>query len=654
MPKKIHLDFETFSSVDIKTSGAYKYTQSLDFEILLFGFAFDDEDVTVLDLAQGDVIPNKVLKALHSDKIEKHAHNAVFERLCLDAYQIHTEAKDWYCTMVKSAYCGLPLGLDMVSKIMVNADKAKLTTGKALIKYFCVPRKPTKNNTNERNFYYDDLDKWEEFKRYCANDVYAEREISTKLSKYKIPLFERRNYILDQKINDLGIKIDTTLAKNAARVNDKFVNDLKQKAKDITGLLNPNSVQQLSGWLAEKTQKEIKSLAKENVSKLLEETDDTTVREVLKIRQKTSKSSVKKYTAMVNSVCEDERGHGFFQFYGANRTGRWAGRLVQLQNLKRNYLMDLEEARQLMYDGVYEDITLVYEDVPEILSQLVRTALIPKKGHTFAVADFSAIEARVISWLADETWRNEVFKTHGKIYEAAASLMFNVPIEDIGKGSDLRSKGKVAELALGYQGSVGAMKQMGGEKMGLSEPQMKSIVNKWRRANPKVVSLWYALDEAAIRAYINKGKKIRLETYKNLVFFYDGDVLTIRLPSGRKLFYQEPALGKNPWGKRSLKYKGIDQNTRQWVYIDTYGGKITENVVQAISRDLLATSLKNVDEEGYSICMHVHDELVSEVPDEHAKNDLAKIEEIMGRDIPWAKGLNLVADGYLTKFYKKD
>lgn len=650
---KLHIDVETYSSIDIKSSGAYRYTQSVDFEILMVAFAFNEEPVQIIDLAQGEKLPKRFTDALLNPDIEKNAHNATFERNCFKQSGYDIPIEQWKCTAVKAAYCGLPFALSMVSKALgLGEDKAKLASGKALIRYFSIPVKPTKaNGMRVRNFHYHDREKWEQYKEYCIQDVEAEREVDQILSPYILPQFEIDNYRLDQKINDLGLLTDLKFARNAYEIDTKFSIELKEEAKKLTGLENPNSPAQLKKWLSEKLKIEVTSLAKDNVDKLIKDHGPGLHSDVLNLRKKSSRTSTKKYISMLNCACEDERVHGLFQFYGANRTGRWAGRLVQLQNLPQNHLSDLDNARNLVLEGDYEVLKMIYEDIPNILSQLIRTAFIAKPGHTFAVADFSAIEARVLSWLASEKWREEVFRGHGKIYEASAAMMFNVPIESVTKGSELRQKGKTAELALGYQGSVGAMKAMDrGDK--LTETECKAIVTKWRKANPKVVKLWYDMESCAKKAILRK-KKI-ISKFKNLEFEYDGTALTIKLPSGRKLFYWDPVLKKGKWDKIMVCYKGIDGKTRQWVDVETYGGKLVENIVQAISRDLLADSMLRVDKNGYDITMHVHDELIAEVPEEDSEDDLRIIEHIMGEDIPWAKGLPLNADGYVTKYYKKD
>jgi len=656
MARKLYVDIETYSSVDISSSGMYKYIESDDFEILIIAYTFDNELTRVVDLASGEDLPEELEDALLDNTIEKHAHNAAFERLSFKRIGFITPINVWYCTAIKAAYCGLPLSLEAVSKALKLEDRGKLSTGKALIRYFSCPIKPTKaNGFITRNYYNDSpttLEKWEEYKAYCIQDVEAERTIDIILEGYETVDFERVNYLLDQKINDIGITVDVQLAQNAFDMDNIYSESIKNKVKEITQLDNPNSPAQLKNWLSSKLQKEVTTLAKDGIGDLIKEAGPGIVADVLRFRKKLAKSSTKKYLAMLNCLCADGRVHGLFQFYGANRTGRWAGRLVQLQNLPQNHINDLDETREVIRENDYELALMLYDDLSSILSQLIRTAFIAKKDHTFSVADFSAIEARVLSWVASETWREDVFKTPGKIYEASASMMFNVPLEEVTKDSDYRAKGKNAELALGYQGALGAMRRMGGEKMGLSDSEMKEIVRKWRKANPCIVALWYDLEKCAKKAVKYKQKVV--SNYKNLEFDCDDLALTIKLPSGRKLFYWDPKFKLNSFGTEAIAYKGVDQVTKQWIHIDTYGGKIVENIVQAISRDVLAYSMQRLDQEGFDINMHVHDETVCEVPNENCEETLKKMCDIMGEDIPWAEGLPLNADGYLTYYYKKD
>lgn len=728
MARRLHIDIETFSSVDIKTSGAYKYTQSLDFEILLVAYAFDDEPIKIIDLVQGEKLPQEFIDGLLDPEVHKCAHNATFERNSFRQYGYDIPIDQWYCSAVKAAYCGLPLSLELVSKAMKLEEKGKLSTGKALIRYFCNPCKPTKaNGMRERNFPWHAPEKWEEFKLYCINDVEAEREIDHRLKHYIMPDFERINYIIDQEINDAGVLVDIEMVKNAVDIDNKFNVEVTERMKELTGVENPNSPSQLKEWLSEALGKNVNTLAKDSVLELLDETDDAAVyeyidpegeylnwtetekrnylkakgyinywgennwvhkteeitdthqgvhtdilvrilknrenqenlkpeifgapniREVLEGRLKLAKSSTKKYVSMLNCVCEDGRAHGLFQFYGANRTGRWAGRLIQLQNLPQNHMKDLDLARQVIASGDYDLAKMLYDNIPNTLSELIRTALVAPEGFTFAVSDFSAIEARVLSWVADEEWRLDVFRTHGKIYEASAAMMFGVPIESVTKGSELRQRGKTAELALGYQGSEGAMEKM--DRDGKIPPhERKVIVKKWRKANPKIVQLWADVETCAIHT-IKTRKSMRL---RSLGFHYDREIFRIELPSGRSLFYNNPKIGVNRFGMESIIFKGMDQVIKQWTSVETYGGKLVENIIQAISRDLLAYSMQNLRTAGFKMVMHVHDEVICEVPENKGEEQLKRMEDIMGQEVPWAPGLPLTADGYVTKFYKKD
>lgn len=658
MAKNLFIDVETYSSVDIKESGAYKYIESPDFEILIIGYALDDGPVKIVDLAQGEEMPEELEETLLDPDCVKVAHNAVFERLSFKHIGYNVPAEQWYCTSVKAAYCGLPLSLDGVSKAL-NLTYKKLDTGKALIKYFSCPCKATRvNGMRTRNYPEHAPEKWEMYKEYNKYDVLAEREIFKRLEAYIIPDIERKMYVLDQNINDRGILVDMELAESAIAVDNTYTSILTQHAQQLTGLKNPNSPAQIRQWIEKTTGHAVLSLSKELMPDLLEEFKNyPEVIELLNTRKKLSKTSIKKYYAMLNCAMKDNRCRGLFQFYGANRTGRWAGRLLQLQNLSKNHISHIETPRELIRARDWETVEMLYDDVADILSQLVRTALIAPKGKTFAVADFSAIEARVISWLANEKWRMDVFRGDGKIYEATGSKMFNVPISAITKGSVLRDKSKISELALGYEGSLGALKRMGGERMGLSDTEMMSLVRKWRSANPAIVDMWKEIDEASKEAV--RYRRPVTCTCRNIIFDCDGECMTIQLPSGRKLFYVNPMfkdkkIGRSTMPTRVLYYGGIIQETNQWGEIDTYGGKLTENIVQAIARDLLGNSMLNMQEEGFAITMHVHDEVIAEIPLENAEEHYNNMVKAMERVPVWAPDFPLKADGYITPFYLKD
>lgn len=656
---EIFIDVETFSSVDIKECGAYKYIASPDFEILICSYAFGDDEVVTIDLARGEELPEEFIEALHDPKCLKIAHNAVFERRCFERIGIHTEISEWYCTSVKAAYCGLPLSLDEVSKRLDITDK-KLSTGKALIKYFSCPCKATKINGGRTRNYPDDApEKWAMYKEYNVYDVLAEREIYRNLEAYEIPDVERQLYVIDQKINDRGIMIDRELAESAIYVDNVYSEYLTEQAKQITHLENPKSPIQMRKWIEKATGVEVSSLARDVISDVLEQVKDYPhVVEALEIYRKLSKTSIKKYYAMINCSTLDDRVRGTFQFYGANRTGRWAGRLLQLQNLSKNHFDDIDLPRDLIRWRDWNTVDLLYGNVPDVLSQLVRTALIAPAGYTYSVADFSAIEARVVSWLANEHWRMEVFRGDGKIYEATGSKMFGVPISAITKGSTLRDKSKISELALGYGGSLGALKRMGGEKMGLADAEMMSLVKKWRNANPAIVNMWGEIEKCALEA-VRYRRKVR-GTCRNLIFDCDSKYFTIMLPSGRKLFYANPRIkdkkiGRSSMPVRVLCYDGVVQETKQWGEIDTYGGKLTENIVQAISRDLIGHAMLQLDRAKYNIVAHIHDECISEIPlDGNEQQYYDIMVALMSTPPDWASDLPLRADGYLTTYYKKD
>lgn len=657
MAELLFIDVETYSSVDLSECGAYKYIESPDFEILIIGYTLDNGPVRIIDLLSGDSLPEEFTQNLMNPKCLKVAHNAVFERLSFRRIGYDTPADQWYCTMVKAAYCGLPLALAEVSKVL-NLTDGKLDTGKALIRYFSMPCKPTKiNGGRTRNYPHHAPEKWESYKEYNRYDVLAEREIYHKLNRYDIPATERQLYALDQAINDRGILIDTELAAAAIEVDNAYSDTLTERAKKLTGLGNPNSPIQIRKWIESRSSIPVPSLSKEAMAELMDRFKGyPDVYELLKIRQRLSKTSVAKYYKMINCACSDNRARGMFQFYGANRTGRWAGRLLQLQNMSKNHIKDIEYARELIRDKNWHLAEIIYDDVSDILSQLVRTALIAPKDKIFSVADFSAIEARVISWLSGEKWRMDVFKGDGKIYEATGARMFNVPIESITKGSELRDKSKISELALGYGGGVGALKRMGGERMGLTENEMQSLVVRWRKANPEIVALWSKIENAAKEAV---KRQTAILCGRNLAFCCDGNYLRILLPSGRELFYKSPRfrdkrLAGSSMPIRSLCYEGMVQETKQWGTIDTYGGKLTENIVQAIARDLLCNSMMSLKAAGFDIVCHVHDEVIAEIPEVDSQAFYDKMVEVMSVPPKWASDLPLRADGYTTKFYLKD
>ncbi len=643
--RTLSIDIETYSSVDLAKSGVYRYAEAPDFEILLFGYSVDAGPVQVVDFACGEKIPKEIQQAILDNNVTKWAFNAQFERICLSKYfGIHLAPDSWRCTMVWSAYLGLPLSLEGAA-IVTGADKKKLTEGKELIRYFSVPCKPTVTNGGRtRNLPEHAPEKWNSFKAYNLRDVEVELSIQEKLQKFPMPEEEWNNYILDQQINDLGIQLDLELVKKAIQCDEKVREELTSRLKELTDLDNPNSVVQMKSWLSENGL-ETDSLDKASVKALLKEAPDN-LSEVLELRQLLAKSSVKKYTAMENAVCTDGRARGLLQFYGANRTGRFAGRLIQVQNLPQNHLSDLEQARRLVRGGHFDALEILYDSIPGVLSELIRTAFVPKKGYKFIVADFSAIEARVIAWIAGETWRNEVFATHGKIYEASASQMFKVPLEEVTKGSPLRQKGKIAELALGYGGSVGALKAMGALDMGLTEEELKPLVYAWRNANPNIVRLWWDVDRAVKEAVT---ERCRTETHRTR-FEYRSGMLLIWLPSGRQLTYVKPRIGINSFGSEAVTYEGVGA-TKKWERIESYGPKFVENIVQAISRDLLCCAMRKLDEKGFDIVMHVHDEVVLEVPLEVTVTDICTL---MNQTPTWAQGLLLRADGYECNFYKKD
>lgn len=642
--KKISIDLETYSSVDLGKSGVYKYAESEDFEILLFAYSIDDEEVKVIDLANGECIPGEILSALSDDSIEKWAFNANFERVCLSRFLgKRLKPKGWYCTMIWSAYLGLPLSLEKVGEVL-KLDKQKMNEGKALIRYFSIPCKPTKTNgMRTRNLPHHDLEKWSTFKEYNQRDVETEMAIKKKLSAFPIPQSEWENYWIDQNINDRGILIDESLVDSAIKFDEILREENMNRAIELTGLENPNSPLQLKEWLNKKGL-EIDSLAKKDVESALKNVEGD-IKEVLELRQELSKSSVRKYDAMKNVKGKDNRARGLIQFYGANRTGRYSGRLIQVQNLRRNNLKDLDLARSLVKNRDYETMEILYESPSDILSQLIRTAFIAKEGTRFIISDFSAIEARVLAWLAGEKWVLDAFKNGEDIYCRTASRMFGVPVEKHGVNGHLRQKGKIATLACGYQGALGALKAMGGIEMGLSEDELQSIVDSWREANPNIVSLWWDIDSVVKRVVKTRSK----EKYKSLVISYEKGILFIELPSKRRLAYPKAKIGTNRFGGESIVYEGIVVGNK-WDKIESYGGKFVENIVQAIARDILAEAMMRLEKKGFNIVMHIHDEVVIESD----SSSVEEINEIMSIVPSWAPGLILDADGFESEFYKKD
>ena len=657
----LEIDIESFSSVDLKKCGVYKYAESPDFEILLFGVSVDGGEVTVYDLASGDTVPEEIIKALSDDSVIKWAYNASFERVCLsvwlrrnypqhfssysieeDTVRNYLDPSSWRCSLVWGAYMGLPLSLEGIGKVL-KLENQKMAEGKALIRYFCVPCKPTKaNGGRTRNLPEHDPVKWSTFIAYNKRDVETEMAIQQKLSKFPVPDFLWEEYHLDQEINDRGIQLDMVLVEQAIAIDERSREELSAKMQQLTALENPNSVQQMKEWLT-KHGLEVDSLDKKAVKELLK-TAPPELAEVLELRRQLAKSSVKKYQAMQNAVCADGRARGMFQFYGANRSGRWAGRLIQLQNLPQNHMTHLEDARRLVRAGDYALLSALYDSVPEVLSELIRTAFVPRDGYKFIVSDFSAIEARVLSFLAGESWRLKVFAENGDIYCASASAMFHVPVEKHGQNAHLRQKGKIAELALGYGGSVGALKSMGALEMGLAEEELQPLVDAWRISNPNIVQLWWDVDNA-----VKTTVRQRLDTETHGIRFrYRSGMLFIVLPSGRQLCYVKPKMGTNKFGGESVTYEGVG-STKKWERIESYGPKFVENIVQAISRDILMYAMRTLSH--CFIVGHVHDELIIECS---MGVSLDAVCEQMGRTPPWIQGLKLRADGYECEFYQKD
>lgn len=662
----IHLsiDLETYSDVNLKKAGLYRYVQSPAFEILLFAYSFDGAPTQVIDMAQGEEIPMEVIHALTDPQCLKHAYNAAFEWYCLSKYMgAQLPPSQWRDTMLHGLYAGYTAGLDATGRALgIPEDKQKLATGKALIRYFCVPCKPTKSNGGRtRNYPHHDPEKWELFKTYNGQDVVAEMEIERRLSVFPVPDFVQKQWETDLLINARGVAVDMDFCEGALELGETIRAQLTDEAVQLSGLQNPNSVKQLARWLSAETGDDITTLRKETIKELLGRDNADHVQRMLEIRQELGKTSTKKYDAIEAAVCDDGRVRGLLQFYGANRTGRWAGRLVQVQNLPRTYTEPLEFARELVKGRKLDALRTVYGSPNDTLSQLIRTAFVAAPGNVLIDADFSAIEARVISWLADEEWRLEVFRTHGKIYEASASQMFGVPLERIKKGNpeySLRQRGKVAELALGYQGGVPAMRQMDTGKLlaDLPDEEIKDIVDKWRNTNPKIRNLWYSFNDAAIRVIQNGGSlRVRCCTFARECDCIRGTTcMTVSLPSGRKLYYVEPSVGENRWGGPSITYMGVNDKNK-WGRIETYGGKLVENVVQAIARDCLAQAIEHLEAAGLPVVFHIHDEVVIDTA-AFDTNDamLDKVVKIMSTPIPWAEGLPLGADGWVGAFFKKD
>jgi len=655
MGEILHIDIETYSPVDLIKCGVYRYAEEV--EVMLFAYAMNDEPVRIIDLASDEDIPGHIVNAIVDPKVTKAAYNAQFERVCL-TYDFWSnlrpvtflDPRQWHCVMVHGLYLGLPGNLAMLAKVL-GADEQKDPVGKQLINYFCKPCKPTKTNGERtRNLPHHDPYKWDQFKYYCIQDVETERSVHKKIAKHAIPDSERKLYVLDQEINDRGVRVDKQLIKQAIACDAAHKERTMAEAMSLTGLENPASISQLKTWLLIAEGIDAPSLNKESMPGFLAATNGTIANRVLNLRQQMSKTSVAKYAAMEKSICADGRIRGLLQFYGANRTGRWAGRLVQVQNLPQNHLSCLDATRSLLLGGDLDLMEVFFDDIQEVLSQLIRTAFIPADGNRFIVTDFSAIEARVIAWLADEKWRLDVFNSHGKIYEASAAQMFRVPIESITKASPLRQKGKVAELALGYQGAAGALLKMGAIKMGLLESELPDLVRTWREANPAIVALWKTVEDAATEAVVNQ---TRVPVAHGVEFIFDHNILFAKLPSGRRLAYVRPVMQEDgKFSRMSLTYQGMNQTTKQWERTPTYGGKLVENLVQAIARDCLAVALTRLDTAGYRTVMHVHDEGVLEEP--IGKGSLEAVNKLISEPISWAPGLPLRADGFEAEFYKKE
>ena len=644
--KKLSIDIETFSDIDLIKCGVYKYADSPAFEILLFAYSIDDGEINIIDLVNGEELPEEIAEAIKSDTVIKTAFNAQFERVCLSKHLgILLDPSSWYCTAVQAAELSLPSSLADVGAAL-GLERQKMTEGKELIKYFCVSCKPTKSNGGRtRNMPGDAPEKWALFKEYCKRDVDVERQIAKKLEMYPISESEHRLYVLDQRINDRGVLVDLELARQAVKLNSIQTAVATEQAYTLTGLENPNSVAQLKAWLTENGV-EIESLSKKAVAALADETDGD-IQEMLHLRLLMSKTSVKKYEAVMRSVCRDNRVRGMMRFCGASRTGRWSGNILQPQSLPQNHLPDLTLARDIVKDGDFEMLNMTFGNVPNALSELIRTVLIPKPNHRFIVADFSAIEARVLSWLAGEQWRLDTFRNGGDIYCASASQMFRVPVEKHGVNGHLRQKGKISELACGYGGSVGALKNMGAVEMGVQENELQGLINDWRNANPHIVRFWYEVGNAAMKAI----KEKTTVPLGKLVFAYERGILFIRLPSGRRLSYIKPRIGTNRFGGDSITYMGIN-SAKKWDRLETFGGKLTENIVQGTARDLLANALINAANAGYDTVFHVHDEIICEVPNGYGSVD--ELCKLMCIKPEWADGLPLNADGFECEYYKKE
>lgn len=647
--RTLHIDIETYSSVDIGKCGVYRYAESEDLEILLFAYAYDHDDVTVLDLACGDELTEELIRDIQDPNVIKIAHNATFERVCLSNFSKKPlDPKQWHCTMVHALSLGLPASLADVGKALkLDEDKQKMAIGKRLITYFCKPCKPTiANGQRTRNYPHHDPERWRLFKEYNRQDVVTEMAIYDRLMKFPLPDSEWRLYSLDQWINDYGIKVDADMMGSVIEFSKEHEKKLRKECEELTDGINVHSIVQLKAWLSEREGRRIESLTKDDVEELMKEDIHEDSKRILELRKETGKTSVKKYEAFERSLCHDGRIHGAFQFYGAGRTGRWAGRLIQPQNFPRNAFDDIELARKLVKAKKWDEIELLYGSMNDVFSTLIRTLIVPPEGMTFAIADYSAIEARVVAWMADEKWRQDVFANGGDIYCMSATQMFGVPVEKHGQNSHLRKKGKVAELACGYGGGVGALRKMGGAQMGLTDKEMEDIVRKWRKSSPHVVRLWRELGDAAIEA-IEDHRTVRCR--HGVSFFYAKGILFMTLPSGRSLAYAQPR-----FDGQEITYMGMNQTTHKWERIKTWGGKLTENLIQAIARDCLALSMTKIKREGYHIIMHVHDEVIVEVPDDDADQHLKTVEDLMGEPIEWAPGLLLTADGFTSPYYRKD